>query len=166
MRICLHVAILFGLVACRSPQKTPNSSSVPTQSADPAVIGKPAEEPHAPPGFLLLSQAQFTWEVDGSGKRRPKPGPAKLVILTRKGAGWRTETIEDADSRVFHKAVCTGTGEFGPEILTIGGTDASEDLENVRQGGWDNHWRIRVSVGNGTGPLSEILRLVMLTTTG
>lgn len=72
--------------------------------------------------MLLLAQAQFDWE-EVDGKRKPKPGAAKLVILTPDGEGMSETVLEDEDSRVFHKAMCIDEqGLTG--IVTIGATDA------------------------------------------
>lgn len=89
---------------------------------------------------LLLTQAQFEWEII-DGKRRPKPGPAKLVILTPGPSGWSDHVLNDPDSRVFHKAVCRSESEAATEkqIWTIGATDAHLKRWQLREGQWKDH---------------------------
>jgi hypothetical protein len=66
--------------------------------------------------------------IDG----KPKPGPAKLVLLSPKNGSWHAETIEDPMSNVFHKAMAWREG-----ILTIGGTGALlRHWRRDAQGAW------------------------------
>lgn len=79
-----------------------------------------------PPGetfgkALLLALAQF--EVQPDGKVLPRPGAARLDIITRQNGEWRVRTLEDKDSNVFHKAMVYEPGlGHPPGILTLGGT--------------------------------------------
>ena len=77
--------------------------------------------PDALPNGLLLAYSQFE-VVDG--KATAKPGPARLDILTREGGEWKTETVEDAQSNVFHKAMVLTPRGQAPGILTLGGSGA------------------------------------------
>jgi len=130
---------LFFVLACRggessAPTEAPAASA---QETSPASEAKPPEAPKPPeaatkkanatglpdslPNGLLLSYSQFQ-VVDG--KATAKPGPARLDIVTRKGAEWKTETIEDAQSNVFHKAMILTPRGQAPGILTLGGSGA------------------------------------------
>ena len=98
-----------------SPAKTVKPPKAPTKRVD------ATELPDSLPNCLLLSYSQFQ-VVDG--KATAKPGPARLDILTREGAAWKTETIEDAQSNVFHKAMMLTPRGQAPGILTLGGSGA------------------------------------------
>lgn len=68
---------------------------------------------------LLLASSQFIVE---NGAPTARPGPARLDLVWREGGTWHTETIEDPDSIVFHKAmVYDPPGAAAPGILTLGG---------------------------------------------
>ena len=108
--------IAFALVACGGEQKgTETAKDAPAPGAAPAGAVKREPLAGGPYPALLVTQAQFT-EKDG----KPVPGPAKLLIVRNTPDGWKTVTIEDPDSNVFHKALAYETG-----ILTIGATKAS-----------------------------------------
>ena len=74
---------------------------------------------------LLLAYAQF--EPGPDGKTGTKPGAARLDILHFKNGAWRTETIEDSESNVFHKAFFYKS-ESSAGIITLGGMDAAVKL--------------------------------------
>jgi hypothetical protein len=104
----------------------------PTTSA-PAPAAAPRREPLTGGPFpaLLVTQAQFVDKVGADGKKEPVPGAAKLVIVRSEGGSWKTVTLEDPDSNVFHKAVPYGGG-----ILTIGGDQAMLKLWKFANGQW------------------------------
>jgi len=120
-------------LACQGGEKTPptEAPAASAQEAKPAEKGKPQEAPpkktsttdlpDSLPNGLLLSYSQFQ-VVDG--KATAKPGPARLDILTREGGEWRTETVEDRQSNVFHKAMLLSPRDQAPGILTLGGSGA------------------------------------------
>ena len=124
---------LFFVLACQGGEKSAPTQA-PAASAQPASSAKektPAEAPKKTaaaaglpdslPNGLLLSYSQFQ-VVDG--KATAKPGPARLDILTRQGAEWKTETVEDTQSNVFHKAMMLTPRGQAPGILTLGGSGA------------------------------------------
>ena len=92
---------------------------------------------------LLLSQAQFVYEVLPNGKKSPRPGAAKLTSLTLDSTGFRTATLEDADSRVFHKAICLNDEKSPREILTLGANGAHLKTWQHTANGWvgSSHWK-------------------------
>ncbi len=93
--------------------------------------------PTTPEGATLyLSQAVFTREVGEDGKSMPVPGPARLVIFTKKAGGWSEEILEDAESNVFHKAAWYTPPAGEPGILTIGGTEALLKIWRRDGGEW------------------------------
>ena len=104
------------------PAKTRDASAEPEAEPQKTEAPKPnAGLPDSLPTGLLLSYSQFQ-VVDG--RATANPGPARLDLVTREGGGWKTETVEDPQSNVFHKAmVLTPKGE-APGILTLGGTGA------------------------------------------
>jgi hypothetical protein len=124
---------LFFVLACQGGEKTPptEAPAASAQEAKPAEKAKPQEAPpkktvsadlpDSLPNGLLLSYSQFQ-VVDG--KATANPGPARLDILTRNGGEWRTETVEDRQSNVFHKAMLLRPRDQAPGILTLGGSGA------------------------------------------
>ena len=85
-----------------------------------------SSEPKDLPKGLLLALSQF--EVDGSGKVIPKPGPARLEFLFRKDGAWHSEALEDPESNVFHKAMVYAPNNGKTGILTLGGNAAAVKL--------------------------------------
>ena len=124
---------LFFVLACQGGEKSAptQAPAASAQEASPTKDAKPGEAPKKTaaktglpdslPNGLLLSYSQFQ-VVDG--KATAKPGPARLEILTREGAEWKTETVEDAQSNVFHKAMVIAPRGQAPGILTLGGSGA------------------------------------------
>lgn len=110
----LSVASLGGLmllalcVSCGGEDTT--APAVPAAPVAPPVATTPA----APGPALLVSQAWFKREGGTT-----KPQPAKLVIWRKSGDVWRSETLLDPESNVFHKAMPWRDG-----ILTIGAEGA------------------------------------------
>ena len=135
-RLCAVVS-LVGVVASCNGSNEPRSSSPVQPEAVPVTPALSVPRP-----FLILTQAQFTWQKNAEGKRRPSPGPAKLVLLYPEGSRWRHEIIEDPDSRVFHKAVCRSTRSGSVELFTIGGTQAHLKTWQWRDNEWasTSHW--------------------------
>lgn len=138
MRKRLWVLLAFA-IACSKQPEAPEAK----QASDGDLLGDSApveaKEPAAPAvgaSTLLLAQAQFAWEQDASGKRMAKPGPAKLLMLTAADGAWQRQVLEDADSRVFHKAMCVKEGDALSGILTIGGTEALLKLWQPSPSGW------------------------------
>jgi hypothetical protein len=127
-RLAPVLAVLcWGLAAlgCGSGEKS-ESPKPPASAAAPAT---PADLPRG----LLLALSQF--EVSPQGKVLPKPGPARLEILTRRGGQWGVEVLEDPESNVFHKAMVYAGGA-SPGILTLGGSAAKLKLWHKQDGRW------------------------------
>ncbi|HMV68841.1 MAG TPA: VCBS repeat-containing protein [Myxococcota bacterium] len=111
------VAVALGVAACSgdAPKGKPKSEKV--EKVEGKKAKKPEEAPveiAGPAPALIVGQAHFGKE-DG----KPKPLPAKIVILRYKDGKWGREEFLDGDSNVFHKAIA-----FGGGILTIGGEKA------------------------------------------
>ncbi|MDD9967412.1 MAG: VCBS repeat-containing protein, partial [Myxococcales bacterium] len=104
-----------------------------------AFAPDPATVPKDLPNGLLLAYAQFA--VEG-GKVLPKPGPARLEILTRKGGEWQVEVLEDKQSNVFHKAMTYQPKGGRAGILTFAGMSAAVKLWTRGASGWqaDTLW--------------------------
>lgn len=88
---------------------------------------------------LLMVQAQFVDEVGPDGKRSPKPGPAKLVIIRKTDSGWKEVILEDPQSNVFHKALPHLVEGEEPGILTIGANEAALKVWRYsEESGWQD----------------------------
>jgi hypothetical protein len=126
-RIALSAGVALAL-ACGSSEEAPAPApppEAPPPAARPTAPPAPAGLPAAPaaaadlPHGLLLALSTFGRTPDG------KPLPrSELVILTREGGVWKTESFEDPDSNVFHKAMVYTPPGAEPAILTLGGTRA------------------------------------------
>jgi len=123
---------LFFVLACQGGEKTAptETQAASAQGTSTGKNEKPADAPKKTaaaglpdslPSGLLLAYSQFQ-VVDG--KATAKPGPARLDILTREGGEWKTETVEDAQSNVFHKAMMLTPRGQAPGILSLGGSGA------------------------------------------
>ncbi len=132
--ILLGALGLFFLLGCKGAGEGPPAEKAAARAEEakpeaPAATKTPKTEEQPPaaqasdtlPNGLLLSYSQFQ-VVDG--KATAKPGPARLDILTLEGGAWKTETIEDAQSNVFHKAMLLTPRGQAPGILTLGGSGA------------------------------------------
>ncbi len=73
-----------------------------------------------PGGVLLVCQSRFLSSPDG----RPVPQPAHLAILRQEKGGWRTTTLDDTLSNVFHKAFIV-VADAETALFTIGGDRAA-----------------------------------------
>jgi len=128
VRTLCFVAMVIALAACGGGE--PSGTGGDAAPAPPRAAGAPPrQEPleGGPYPALLVTQAQFV-EQDG----KPVPGPAKLLIVRSTPQGWKTVTIEDPDSNVFHKAIAYENG-----ILTIGATKAALKAWIFANGTWN-----------------------------
>ena len=137
MRRIAPVLLLVAAFACGS-EKSQTAGGTP-----PAPAPAPAPQTPAPPATpadlprgLLLALSQF--EVSPEGKALPKPGPARVEILVRRGGKWEVEVLEDPESNVFHKAMVYDPKAAGSPagILTLGGSAAKLALWRKRDGKW------------------------------
>lgn len=142
IRFALSTLLLA--LACKGsePSAPAEPEPAPSEEAKPAAAA-PTEEPAAKPKAaeaglpdnlptgLLLAYSQFQ-VVDG--RATAKPGPARLDILRREGGEWRTETLEDPQSNVFHKAMILTPRGQAPGILTLGGSGAYVKLWRRNKG--------------------------------
>jgi hypothetical protein len=115
----LCAAMLLGSACKRDEAPRPEGSAGPAAGAE-------SQTPADLNQGLLLALAQF--EVSPQGKVLPKPGPARLEILSRRGGEWRERILEDPASNVFHKAMVYDPDERRPAILTLGGSGAALKL--------------------------------------
>ncbi len=108
---------------------TEMGGTTPTKQASNGAL--PDDLPHG----LVLAYSQF--EVE-NGQATARPGPARVELLSRQGGQWVVETIEDADSNVFHKAMVftprSGDNQ-APGILTLAGNQAAVKLWRRGEGG-------------------------------
>ena len=70
---------------------------------------------------LVLALAVLGEDPDG----KPKPLPARMVILERTGAGWNSRFVEDPASTAFHKAMAYKPAQGSGGVLTLGGAAAA-----------------------------------------
>jgi len=146
LAVILLLALLpLSVGGCKRDEPAPRAEpAVPAEEeskADAVAPETKAEEPPPDtgaanndatlPNGLLLAYSQFL-VVDG--KATAKPGPARLDIVTRDGGEWKTETVEDAQSNVFHKAMLLEPRGRPPGILTLGGTGAYVKLWRREKG--------------------------------
>jgi hypothetical protein len=141
--IQLALLLAFLVSACTSSKPSapadPPPTEQPAEPTEPTAAEAPKAEspkpvgalPDSLPAALLLSYSQFQ-VVDG--KATAKPGPARLDVVTREDGEWRTETIEDPDSNVFHKAMLLTPRGQAPGILTLGGSGAFVKLWRGEKG--------------------------------
>ena len=136
---------MFFTLSCQSSEKTapteaPGASATGTttktqeQPVEPPPTAKNAEAtaiPDSLPNGLLLAYSQFQ-VVDG--KATAEPGPARLDILTREDGEWKTETVEDPESNVFHKAMALTPRGQPSGVLTLGGSGAYVKLWRRKKG--------------------------------
>jgi hypothetical protein len=73
---------------------------------------------------LVLALAVLADGPDG----KPKPLPARIVILERDGTEWNSRFIEDPASTAFHKAMAYQPSEVPGGLLTLGGAAAAVKL--------------------------------------
>ena len=109
----------------------PADGAKPTEGA-PAPAAEMAASPPSMKTGLLVAMSQF--EVGPDKKVLPKPGPAKLIIVTREGGKWKQDVIEDPDSNVFHKAFVYTPKGGKPGIVTLGGMGAHVKIWRKKDG--------------------------------
>jgi hypothetical protein len=73
---------------------------------------------------LVLALAVLGEGPDG----KPKPLPARMVILERTGESWSSRFIEDPASTAFHKAMAYKPAQGPGGVLTLGGAAAAVKL--------------------------------------
>ncbi len=117
----------------------------PSGAQDPAPAPQPpAAPPQAPTTrasgpVLLLGQAQFVDVQTADGKTRPQPGPARLVILQRRGQEWEPQVLEDPESNVFHKVIAYSDPTMPgapPGLMTAGAVAAAIKVWHWTDSGW------------------------------
>ena len=124
------------LLACNgkdaNTQQQPKTDEKPADPPAVPVAEKKASTPADMNTGLLVALSQF--EVGPDKKVLPKPGPAKLLIVTREGGAWKTQQIEDPDSNVFHKAFVYTPKGAEPGIVTLGGMGAHVKIWRKKDG--------------------------------
>ena len=100
---------------------------------------------------LMLCQAQFKQVKGADGKEHPVPGAAKLLMVYQTSKGWKSESIEDPESNVFHKAIPLGNG-----FLTIGANAAALKLWTQEKGKWVGNTLWKTSFGGEHDRLRDI----------
>ena len=124
----IALSFLHGCKGTTPPKQPPQKKEAPPAKAQ-------LKAPHDG-AKLFLSQAQFIYEKDESGKSRPIPGPARLIILNYENNQWNKSILEDPESNVFHKAAWFTPPEGDPGILTIGATQAFLKIWHKKDGQW------------------------------
>ena len=135
--LCLAALLLF--MGCGSEEApAPRAKAEPAAAAPkkpappakPAVAPTPADLPQA----LVLGLAQFP--PRGSGP--PKPLPATMTFLVRRGGEWVVSQIEDTDSDVFHKVLHYTEPDGSDRLLTAGGSKAMLKLWKKNGDGYES----------------------------
>ena len=102
----LVTVLLLALSSCSTAENPSNSGGL--QSADSRGQA------------LVLALAVLGEDPDG----KPKPLPARMVILERTGSSWNSRFIEDPASTAFHKAMAYQPAQGPGGVLTLGGAAA------------------------------------------
>jgi len=105
----------------------------------------------ASPVTLMLGQAQFTQVRGEDGKEHPLPGAARLIVLHHTQEGWKAESIEDAESNVFHKAI-----PFNGGFLTIGANAAALKWWSKEGDKWRSQTLWKTSFGGAQDRLRDM----------
>ena len=100
---------------------------------------------------LILCQAQFKMVKGEDGKEHPVPGAAKLMLVYQIPKGWKSESIEDSESNVFHKAI-----PFEDGFLTIGANAAVLKMWTRVKGKWIGETVWKTSFGGEHDRLRDI----------
>lgn len=139
------IGILAGLATvagCERQQEPARSETAASSTQSPAPtnpVATAGNDNTTTGNVILLSQAQFIESVDEkTGKKKSKPGPARLVILRESGGEWKRDVLEDPGSNVFHKATPFDdpTDDRGIGILTIGAQAAAAKVWYEADGEW------------------------------
>ena len=101
--------------------------------------------------MLMLCQAQFNQVKGEDGKDHPVPGAALLLLVSHTPEGWKSESIEDPESNVFHKAL-----PFEGGILTIGANAAAVKLWKRVGNTWVGETLWKTSFGGAQDRLRDI----------
>ena len=99
----------------------------------------------------MLCQAQFNQVKGEDGKDHPVPGAALLLLVYHTPQGWKSESIEDPESNVFHKAL-----PFEGGILTIGANAAVLKLWKRVENAWVGETLWKTSFGGEQNRLRDI----------
>ena len=102
----LVTVLLLAVSSCSTAENPSNSGGL--QSADSRGQA------------LVLALAVLGEDPDG----KPKPLPARMVILERTGSSWNSRFIEDPASTAFHKAMAYQPAQGPGGVLTLGGAAA------------------------------------------
>ena len=100
---------------------------------------------------LMLCQAQFKQVKGENGKEHPVPGAAKLMLVYPTTKGWKSESIEDPKSNVFHKAT-----PFKNGFITIGANNAALKLWSRVGQTWQAETLWKTSFGGKQNRLRDI----------
>jgi hypothetical protein len=132
--VLVLVLIALAACACSGGTEAPTPTPTPEVTAPPPPVATPTGEvPASLPRGLLLAYSQFLVQ---DGHVTATPGAAHLDILFREGGEWRTESIEDPDANVFHKALVFTPPGGTPGILTLSGQRAAVKLWHRGASGW------------------------------
>jgi hypothetical protein len=102
--------LLLAAASCSNPENADSREASPqTHSEDQA---------------LVLALAVLGEGPDG----KPKPLPARILILQRTGETWSSRFIEDSASAAFHKAMAYRPAQGPGGLLTLAGTGAAVKL--------------------------------------
>jgi len=100
---------------------------------------------------LMLCQAQFKQVRGEDGKEHPVPGAAKLMLVYLTPKGWKSESVEDPGSNVFHKAT-----PFKNGFITIGANAAALKLWSRAGQTWQAETLWETSFGGKQNRLRDI----------
>jgi len=113
----LTLALALGCGGDKKAETPP--SAAPSPDTAPAPEAKSAQpEPAAPAAKrgLVLALSRFSGTT---------PQPARAELLTPQTGLWKSETFDDPDSNVFHKAFAMNLGDKPASLITLGGMKAA-----------------------------------------
>lgn len=135
--LSLTIGLTLSLTGCEGGAAQAGKPAGADPKAAPATPATPAPAPRAPRlevpptgavPALFMGSAQFIKDpVTG----KSKPGPALMTIWRKEPGGWKSYSVEDPESNVFHKIL-----PFQGGLLTIGAEKARLKEWKVADGKW------------------------------
>jgi hypothetical protein len=123
---------LGALVGCGEKASTPAPQATPAPAAPsaPAQAPERAAAPAAPPAKrgLVLALSRFAGTT---------PQPARAELLTPQAGLWKSESFDDPDSNVFHKAFAFDVAPGTPALITLGGMKAAVKAWQRKDSGFE-----------------------------
>lgn len=159
MKNWMWIILTAAAVGCGQSKEAPKADEkeLPQEAfkettSEPAKTEEKTAVPSAPEGeSLVLMAAMSVFKANDQGKFTV-PDKAGLLMLKASGGKWISETVEDSESNVFHKALPFGD----KQILTIGGNNALLKLWTKIDGRWQSETLWHPSFGGKHNRLRDV----------